>query len=73
MKIEISKRENGSASLKVGGVGLADIAVAYRLEQEIGHTPELTLLIAADADVNIDIPDGAVLIEREAQNTPDAF
>lgn len=73
MKIEIGKRENGSASLKVDGVELADIAVAYRLEQEIGHPPELTLLIAADAEVNIDIPDGEVCIERESQNTPDAF
>ena len=73
MKLEIGKKENGCTSLKVDGVELGDIAVAYRLEQEAGCPPELTLLIAADADVNIDIPDGAVYIERESQNTPDAF
>lgn len=66
MKIQI-KGDGEITSVKVNGIEMGGFVSSLKLEQEAGCVAELKLTIPVRGDVDIEIPHGATVIEKELQ------
>lgn len=65
MKILIRNNEHGT-SLQVDGVELSHVASEFSLYQEAGHPAELVIKIPTLSEIEVELPDGVVVVEKDA-------
>lgn len=70
MKIAIKTDKEYRTSIKLDETDMSPYAYSYRLLQEAGSLPELILTIPIHGEMNIEIPDSAIVIEKEVQARP---
>ncbi len=65
MKIQIRNNEHGT-SIQVDGMELSHVASEFSLQQEAGHPAELVIKIPAMSGIDVELPDGVVVVEKDA-------
>ncbi len=68
MKLQI-KGECDKTSIKIDGVELSGITSKFRLVQEAGCPAELVMTIPVLGEMDVEIPDGVIVIEKELRDS----
>lgn len=65
MKIQISQDDRGNTSIKLDGVDVSKRVTEFSLSQKAGEVPVLNLQVYPFAGIDIELPDGVVIVKPE--------
>lgn len=66
MRIQVAEGKNGYTSVKVDGIEVNQVISGFSLSQKAGEIPVLTLEIPVTKGMEIDLPQGIVIAQKEA-------
>ena len=66
MKIQITENCKNGVSVKVDGVELSNYVSEFHLTQKAHECPELVLKMPILNELEIDLPDGVVIVDKTA-------